>query len=381
LHYSAAGILIFCEASQATSGSDKQTPLKLLFLSKRRPQGRDLIERPYGRFHYLPSHLARSGHQVMTLLGSYVDEQEFTGEIDGVQYQSSRMFPNLVQYRHRAIEIARAWEPDVVVGCSDTWFGILAASLARRTGARLVIDAYDNYEAYLPAARPLHWLWRRALGRADGLTAAGPQLLQLLQQSNSRAAAAVVPMCADPVFAPQAPDEARARLGLPLDRKLVGYLGTADRTRGFALLDETMTSLMAHRQDFDVVISGRSEVQLALPAGRVHKLGYIDDELMPALNSACDLLLCLNRDSAFGNYSYPVKIYEAMACGRPVLASASEPARWILADENRALVEQENAADLARQVSAMLDEPLILPAAAGWEASAGRFEALLNETG
>ncbi len=365
------------QPTAATSGP----PLKLLFLSKRRPQGRDLIERPYGRFHYLPRHLAQTGHEVRMLLGSYEAEPEFQGDIDGIQYQSSRMFPNLVQFRHRAIETARTWEPDVVVGCSDTWFGILAASLARSTGASLVIDAYDNYEAYLPAARPLHWLWRRALRRADGLSAAGPELLQLLQQSNPQAAAAVVPMCADPIFAPQAPEEARGRLGLPLDRRLIGYLGTADKTRGFALFDQAMTSLMRDRKDFDVVISGRSNVELALPPGRVHKLGYIDDELMPALNSACDLLLCLNRDSAFGNYSYPVKIYEAIACQRPVLASASGPARWILGDEKRALVEQESAADLARKVSAMLDEPLILPAAPGWETSAQRFAALLNEIG
>lgn len=40
------------------------------------------------------------------------------------------------------------------------------------------IDAYDNYESYIPWLKLLHVLKRRALSRADLITAAGPNLLK-----------------------------------------------------------------------------------------------------------------------------------------------------------------------------------------------------------
>jgi glycosyltransferase involved in cell wall biosynthesis len=352
--------------------------MKLLFLSKRHPQGRDLITRPYGRFHFLPHLLAGNGAQCLTILGNYKDEPEISTEVGNVQVHSLRVFPNTLRFRNKAMELGRAFQPDAVIGFSDTWFGILAARISRQTGSRLIIDAYDNYEAYIPAAKPLHWLWRRSLRQADALSAAGPQLLELLRESNPYAGNAVVPMCADPIFRPQASISARLSLGLPEDRKLVGYLGTADPTRGFDLFETAISGLMKQRQDFDVVISGRSDFELGLPQERVHRLGYISDQLMPALNSSCDLLLCLNRDSPFGRYSYPVKIYESLACRRPVLASDTAPARWILGGEERCLARLENADDLGKKLDALLDNPIVLPEHPGWEYSAAIFQSLLE---
>lgn len=352
--------------------------MRLVFLSKQHPQDRDLITRPYGRFHFLPQMLSANGARCLTILGNYKDEPEISTEIGDVQIHSLRAFPNIIRFRKNAMRLAREFQPDAIISFSDTWYGILAASISKITNSRLVIDAYDNYEAYIPAAKPLHWLWRRSLAQADGLIAAGPQLLELLRQSNPRAAGAVVPMCADPIFRPQASARARMSLGLPHNRKLIGYLGTADPTRGFDLFGSAMSTLMSQRNDFDVVISGRSNIELGLPPERVHKLGYISDDLMPALNSSCDLLLCLNRDSPFGRYSYSAKIYEALACRRPVLASNTAPARWILGGEERCLAALDDANDLSSKLNGLLDDPVLLPEPSGWDYSATIFQSLLE---
>tara|TARA_R110001592_G_scaffold295594_2_gene565692 strand:+ start:39533 stop:40408 length:876 start_codon:yes stop_codon:yes gene_type:complete len=290
------------------------------------------------------------------------------------------MSPNFPGFNHWARQLSRNIQPDVVVGLSDTWLGIVAASAAAAANAKLVIDAYDNYEAYLPHAKPLHWLWRRALGKAHGLTAAGPQLLELLRHSNRQARHCVVPMAADPLFHPKKADESRPTLKLPLQRKLIGYLGTADSSRGFDIFLSALELLGARRDDFDLVLSGRSKVETDFPATRLHQLGYVADELMPDLLNSCDLLACANKDSAFGNYSYPVKVYEALACGRPVLASDTAPARWILGNNSRLLAKVGDVADMANKMDALLDNPensSALPD--GWESSANRFGALVKE--
>lgn len=354
--------------------------MKLLFLTKRRPQNRDLFTRPYGRFYNIPRLLAQAGTEVHLVLGSYKAEPEFITQKDGMTIYSRRMSPNLPGFCRWTRQLSRKIKPDVVVGLSDTWFGILAASAASASNTGLVIDAYDNYEAYMPHAKPLHWLWRQALGRAQGLTAAGPQLLELLRQSNQAAAHSVVEMAADPIFKPRPMRSGRDALQLPIRRKLLGYLGTADKTRGFEQFLDALELLKRRRDDFDLVLSGHSSVEINLPDDRLHRLGYVDDESMPDLLNSCDVLVCINKDSAFGKYSYPVKIYEALACERPVIASDTAPTRWILNGDNRALARIGDAEDLASKIDALLDKPgSATDRPGGWESSAERFDALLRQ--
>ncbi len=54
--------------------------MKLLFVAKREPQQRDLVTRPYGRFHFLPTELARRGHDVRMFLVSHRDTPPATLE-------------------------------------------------------------------------------------------------------------------------------------------------------------------------------------------------------------------------------------------------------------------------------------------------------------
>ena len=51
--------------------------MNILFLSKRRPQNKDLILRPYGRFYYLPKILAERGHNVHVLLLDYKKNKKY----------------------------------------------------------------------------------------------------------------------------------------------------------------------------------------------------------------------------------------------------------------------------------------------------------------
>ena len=352
--------------------------MKLIVLTKRRPQNRDLLTRPYGRFYHVPRLLAQFGAELHIVLANYESEPEITIKQDGMTFHSLNMLPNLPRFYLRIRQLCQKAQPDVIIGFSDTWFGIIAATLAKASNAKLVIDAYDNYEAYLPSAKPLHWLWRRALGKADGLTAAGPQLLELLRRSNSKAHHRVIPMAADPAFQPKELYESRHALNLPLKRKLIGYLGTADSTRGFDLFLDALDLLGKRRDDFDLVLSGRTKVKTNLPEQRFHRLGYVADELMPDLINSCDLLVCVNKDSAFGSYSYPVKIYEALSCRRPVLASDTAPARWILGGEERCLAKLEDADDLSEKLNSLLDEPVLLPQPPGWNYSATIFKSLLE---
>jgi glycosyltransferase involved in cell wall biosynthesis len=242
------------------------------------------------------------------------------------------------------------------VGCSDAWCGVVAARLAARTGATLALDAYDNYEAYMPWNLPLHLAWRRAIRRADVVTAAGPQLAARLD-GHRRAGArrtVLVPMAADPEFRPLDRAASRSALGLPADAPLLGYFGGWAANRGTERLLPALARVRAVRPDVRLVVSGRPPADVVADPG-VHAVGYVDDAQLPALVNAIDVAAVVTTPSAFGRYSYPAKLCEAMACGVAVVATATEPVRWMLGGDDAGLVPPDDTEAFAAACLAQLD--------------------------
>ncbi len=62
------------------------------------------------------------------------------------------------------------------------------------------------------------------------------------------------------------------------------------------------------------ILSGRIEPSVILPENCNH-LGYVDDDKVVDVVRSAHVVLCVNKPDNFGNYSYPVKIYEALATG------------------------------------------------------------------
>lgn len=353
--------------------------MKILFLSKRHPQQRDLVERPYGRFHHLPTQLAAMGHEVTVLLCSHRRLASEVVERDGVRWSShdlATLGPRqlLAAFAQDAVEFG----PDWTIGCSDAWYGWLGRMLVGRSGGQLAIDAYDNYEAYMRWNLPLHWKWRRSVRAADLVTAAGPQLAERLQSHrHGGRAVEILPMAADPGFIPMDRAACRDRLGLPQDAPLVGYSGGWASNRGTHVLLQCFARVRETRPDARLVLSGRPPAEACAVTG-VIALGYLDDAQLPVLLNALDVSCTITADTAFGRYSYPAKLCEAMACGVPVVATATAPVRWMLHEDPRFLADVGSAGSLAERILERLPTGRIdygtLPS---WTDVARRLEALL----
>lgn len=332
--------------------------MKIICLCKRRPQGRDLLTRPFGRFFYLPYHLAQQGHDVTILLLGYDDGSPVHYYAHGIEWYVESLRPltqsaGPLAYIRRAHILIRTYKPDWVIGFSDTWYGILAAYLGEKYAIKTLIDAYDNYESYIPWAKPLHWIWRLALKRATVLTAAGPQLAALMSQGRIGSPAAIIPMAADSIFGLIDDENLREQFHLPSDVPLVGYCGALYRNRGVKIIFMAMECLLDDVPDAKLVISGRREQGIEIPASLKHvviELGYLPDEQMPLLLNTLDVLLVVNRHSRFGNYSYPVKLYEAMRCRKPVVATNAAGTSWVLRDHPECLADADNPEHLAKRL-------------------------------
>jgi len=341
--------------------------------------GRDLVTSPYGRFYYLPRYLAERGHEVTTLLLDYRNEVPVDMHRDGIHWISEPLtLRNPGRYPGRLQQLLQADRPDWFIGLSDTYYGILAQYYGHKYGIRSCIDAYDNYESYIPWLKPLHGLWRRALSRADLVTAAGPNLLQYMSRQRYGRPAVVVPMAADPVgFRPMDQAECRTRMGLPADGHLIGYCGSLHKSRGVEVLFEAYERIRLIRPDVSLVLSGRQWGNVPVPESAI-SLGYIQDEKVPLLLNCMDTLAVINRDSNFGHYSHPVKLYEAMNCQIPVVATQTSATRWILRDHPEFLVPPSDPQALCRRIGFCLTQGRPKYAnVPDWESSSDVFERAL----
>lgn len=353
--------------------------MRLLFVGKRHPQQRDLIERPYGRFHYLPAELAALGHEVRVLLCSHRNLSSVQTRMAGVEWLSEdvrRLGPRMLY--QRLTQHTDAFRPNWVIGVSDTYYGWLAKRLAAAINARLAIDAYDNYEAYMPWNFPLHALWRRSIRAADLVTAAGPQLATQLQaHRRGGLPVEVVPMAADPDFIPLDKQASRQALGLASNALYAGYAGSWTKTRGTPLLIDALRRARVAEPRLQLLLTGRPPPEVLTEPGVVGT-GYLADAHLPALINALDVACVVSADTGFGRYSYPAKLCEAMACRVPVVATATEPIRWMLRNQAEHLAAVGNADLFARRILDLLSTPRVgYGCCSSWATQARRLNELL----
>jgi glycosyltransferase involved in cell wall biosynthesis len=162
---------------------------------------------------------------------------------------------------------------------------------------------------------------------------------------------------------------------------MVGFCGSLSRSRGLDILFSAFEMIREELPASRLILSGRKERGVTLP-DHAHWLGYVRDDLVPILFNCLDVLQVVNRLSSFGKYSYPVKLYEAMACHLPVVATDTPPARWILSGSEEYLARPEDPLDLAVKTCRLLTQKSSPPARIGtWEESARIFEDALRDAG
>jgi glycosyltransferase involved in cell wall biosynthesis len=159
-------------------------------------------------------------------------------------------------------------------------------------------------------------------------------------------------------FAPLAPGDYKARLGLPADAVVVGTLTRMRVRKGVEELLRAMTQICAVRPDVHLVVAGEVELDdelraLVASAGlgdRLHLLGRRSD--VPEVLSAMDVFVLSSHDEGMSN-----AILEAMAMEKPVVATDVGGTGEVVSEGVTGhLVPARDAEALARGIERVLED-------------------------
>jgi len=172
----------------------------------------------------------------------------------------------------------------------------------------------------------------------------------------------------------------RSELGLTLDRNIALYSGHLYAWKGSWLLLEAATQL-AHRKDIlIVVVGGRAEdireFNTRIRAKNLQNivlLGYQKKELVPKFLASADVLLLPNTADTEESvrFTSPLKLFEYMASGVPILSADLPSLRDILSLDEASFFSPGDVGMFSEQLAHMMDykEEAGKKALRAWEAS------------
>ncbi|MDX6645560.1 MAG: teichuronic acid biosynthesis glycosyltransferase TuaC [Miltoncostaeaceae bacterium] len=291
--------------------------------------------------------------------------------------------------------LRRRWPYDLIHAQMLVPDGWAAARLGAGLGVPVVATAHRADVLDVPSrGSASRARVAEAVGAIDQIVTVSRAIRDACQAvGRPRRAVAVVPNGADTrVFLPRERAEARARLGLPDDGPVVSYVGKLVPRKGVDALIEAL-GLLARRPGGAPLLAavGIGELRPALEARvrelglgeRVRFAGKVPHDEVAWWIAAGDVFVLPSLSEGL-----PTVVCEAMACARPVVATAVDGTPEIVEDgETGFLVPPRDPRALAAALARVLDDPTLadrLGARAHeralerytWAANAERMEAL-----
>lgn len=157
---------------------------------------------------------------------------------------------------------------------------------------------------------------------------------------------------------PESKETARIRLGLPLDKKIVLYIGRLDGWKGTDTLYKATELLPS---DMRVVIIGgepRQVEQLKKSYPNISFLGYRPYKEIANNLAVADVFVLPNtgKDDISVRFTSPLKLFTYMASNRPIVASNLPSIRDVLSEESAYLVPPDDFTALAHTIQQACDE-------------------------
>ncbi len=312
---------------------------------------------PESRYPPLLTPRSRAGRQL-----------DFKHRVDGVEVEYipypalpavSRPLNGLSASRS-ILSSVRTYRPDIILNYIVYPDGDAALRVARALRVPLVVTAIGSDLNVIPD--PLcGWLTRRVLRNTDFTITVSGDLLRKARQLGApiEKSAAVLNGCNTAIFHPGDRWEARSALGVSPDAETIVYIGRLDLAKGLIELVAAVAKLRARRPQLQVWIVGdgpaRQQISDAIVAqgvsDQVHLVPSCTTEKVAMWMAASNLVTLPSYREGCPNV-----IVEALASGRPVVATNVGGIPELMDDRSGRLIPARDAAALETALDEVLSQ-------------------------
>ncbi len=372
--------------------SDRRLHVLLIHQSFASPQ------EPGGTRHYeLARHLVQQGVRVTVVTSeiNYLSGHRLSGitgyagdrECDGIRMVRAYTYPSL----HKSllwsaasfgsfavtsfIAARKVRDVDVVMGTLPPFFQPWSAWLiARLRGKPFLLEVRDLWletaielgamrnRFFIAFAR---WLEKRLHRRADAVVINSPGFRDYLERRG--VASGKISLIANGVavemFGPFVQGESiRREFGLE-GKFVVTYAGALGLVNGLEPLLRA-AALLQERPEVHLLLVGdgrrREQLQREAEAARLTNVtfaGAQPKERMPAILAASDACIAILRDTPALRTTYPNKVFDYMAAGRPTILAIDGVIRQVIEEAKAGLYVPPTAGAICQAVRALADDP------------------------
>jgi glycosyltransferase involved in cell wall biosynthesis len=357
------------------------------------------LDEPGGtRHHELARYLASQGHRVTVIASpiSYLTGKSRTAKIpwsqkltDGDRITIYRAYAYPALHRSFSFRLVsffsfmlssfliglRVKDIDLVWGTSPPIFqGVTAWMLARLKHVPFLFEVRDLWPAFAIAMgvlkNPLlirlsEWLERFLYQRADQVVVNSPGFTTHVKAKGA-SRVTIVPNGTDPLmFNPALVDDRRFRETFGLEGKYVAlYAGAHGMSNDLGILLEA-AKILQFRPEICIILVGDGKDKPALQsqaAGQglqnVLFIAPIPKDEMPAVLAAADACIAILKPVEMYKTTYPNKVFDYMAAGKPVILAIDGVIRQVVEAANGGIaVQPGNPQALAQAILRLADDP------------------------
>ncbi|AKB30501.1 Glycosyl transferase, group 1 [Methanosarcina siciliae T4/M] len=233
-----------------------------------------------------------------------------------------------------------------------TWSsGYVGAKLKAKYRVPFVVTAH-GYDIYRLPFKDDEWKSKieYVLNSADAIITVSRSNLECIRKLDVKTPVVVLPNgYREDVFHPLNPYECKRSLGLSSDKKIVLTVGNLEEVKGHKYLIEAMGRVVKTRKDVICYIVGEGKLENKLKK-QIKSSGLLDyikliggrpHNEIPLWMNACDIFVMPSLKESFG-----VVQIEAMACGKPVVATYNGGSEEIILFDNYGYLVQPGNSDL-----------------------------------
>jgi glycosyltransferase involved in cell wall biosynthesis len=278
-------------------------------------------------------------------------------------------FSLAVPVSRRLGRLARRLDLDVVHAHHPFLLGVTGRRLARRLRRPLVFTyhtRYEKYAHYVPLPQRLVRglavrLACRFADSADLVVAPSDHVAETLRRRGVRAPVSVIPTGVDLArFSPGSREQARRRLGLPVDGLICLYTGRLDREKSLERVLDAFESITAAVSGASLHLVGKGSPGDALErraaTGRAGRRivfhGGLSREVLPDYYRAADLFLFASETETQG-----LVLAEAHACALPAVAVRASGVDEVVTDGETGVLTKGETGEMADAAIGLLLDP------------------------